>query len=156
MKNGRLDKVAKKQAEESQQKNINLKIREVAFLSLNDDPKSDNAYVNLKYYRHEHQCFSAWTADELRAFSAFCRKMTQVLWSDIYKSAGSGGHKTGLGYTVHKKSTVLPNTPDINSISPDLTWFELRVTEEARVHGFRCKGAFFLVFLDRQHQVYPG
>lgn len=151
-----LDKVAKKQSENSDNKSINLKIKDAALLSLSENSDNDTAHVNLKYYRHEHQCLSEWDADQLRAFSAFCRKITQIKWTDIYKTGGKAGNKTGLGYTPHRDRKVLPVTPELKEISPDLTWFELRVTGEARVHGFRCKSAFFLVFLDRQHDVYPG
>ncbi|MEH3116309.1 MAG: hypothetical protein PGN25_01430 [Methylorubrum populi] len=151
-----LDKVAKQQSKNSEDKNVNLKIREAALLSLSENSDDDTAYINLKYYRHEHQCLSEWDADQLRAFSAFCRKITQFRWIEIYKTGGKVGSKTGLGYTVHKDRAVLPAAPELDNISPDLTWFELRVTNEARVHGFRCKSAFFLVFLDRLHQVYPG
>lgn len=156
MKNRKLSKVAQKQAENSGDKSVSLKIREAALLSLNDDSNNDTAFVNLKYYRHEYQCLSSWTPDELRAFSAFCSKVTNTSWTNIYKTAGAPGDKKGLGYTVHKNLKVLPENPSLASFSPDLTWFELRVTGEARVHGFRCKSAFFLVYLDRQHEVYPG
>lgn len=150
----RLDRIAQKQSAAIEEKSIHLKMREAALLSLSDDAASENAHVNLKYYRHEHQCLSQWTPDELKAFSAFCRKITQIKWTDIYKSGGKAGAKAGLGYTIHKNQDVLPESPDLINISPDLTWFELRVTVEARVHGFRCKSAFFLVYLDRQHEVY--
>ena len=75
-------------------------------------------------------------------------------WTDIYKTGGARGHKAGLGYTVHKDHSVLPRNPDLQTLSPDLTWFELRITEEALVHGFRARDAFYLVFLDRDHAVY--
>jgi len=155
-KHNRLKAVAKKQAENTDEKNVSLKLREAALLSLSDGTNNDTGFVNLKYYRFEHQCFSSWTPDELRALSAFCRKLTQTSWTNIYKTAGAPGDKQGLGYTVHKSKSVLPANPDLENFSPDLTWFELRVTSEARVHGFRCKSAFFLVYLDRQHEVYPG
>lgn len=151
-----LDKVARKQAESTDEKSVSVKIREAALLSLNDDGNNDTAFVNLKYYRHEHQCLSTWSPDELKAFSSFCRKVTQTSWTNIYKTAGAPGDKAGLGYTLHKNAKVLPENPDLEKFSPDLTWFELRVSGEARVHGFRCKSAFFLVYLDRQHQIYPG
>lgn len=151
-----LDRIAKKQLETSDVKNVNLKLKEAALLSLSNNSDNDTAYVNLKYYRHEHQCFSEWDVDQLKALSAFCRKITQISWTDIYRTGGKAGNKTGLGYTPHKDRRALPEAPELREISPDLTWFELRVTGEARVHGFRCKSAFFLVFLDRQHEVYPG
>lgn len=152
----RLKKIVQKQAESTDDKTLSLKIREAALLSLSDGTNNDTAFVNLKYYRHEHQCLSTWTQDELRAFSAFCRKITQTSWTNIYRTSGAPGDKQGLGYTIHSNRNVLPKSPDLEKFSPDLTWFELRVTGEARVHGFRCKSAFFLVYLDRQHEIYPG
>jgi hypothetical protein len=155
MAKDKLKKVAKEQAKKSDEAAVNLTIREVALLSLSDK-QEETAYVNLKYYRHEHQCLSSWDEDQLKSFSAFCRKITQIGWKAIYKTAGAPGDKNGFGYTVHKNHAKLPANPDLGAVSPDLTWFELRVSGEARVHGFRCKEAFFLVFLDRQHEIYPG
>jgi hypothetical protein len=82
--------------------------------------------------------------------------MAQMRWSDIYRTGGSVGNKTGLGYTIHKDMEKLPKHPHLDKISPDLTWFELRVDGESRVHGFRVGDAFFLVFLDKGHKIYPS
>lgn len=122
---------------------------EVAALGQDGDSRAA-AFVALKYYRPEHQCLSQWTPDELRAFSAFCRKLAQMTWQQIVESGGR--HKTGLGCTpVHR--TQLPGTDFLHSISEDISWMELRVTQVARVFGFRAGHAFFLVFLDRTHDV---
>jgi hypothetical protein len=53
-----------------------------------------------------------------------------------------------------KDLSKLPYHPHLH-FNPDLTFFELRVTQQARVHGFRVKSAFFLVWLDREHRIYP-
>jgi hypothetical protein len=108
------------------------------------------AFVALKYYRPEHQCLSQWTADELRAFSAFCRKLAQMTWPQIVQTGWR--HKTGVGWTPVAR-THLPGTDFLHSISEDISWMELRVTQVARVFGFRAGHAFFLVFLDRGHDL---
>lgn len=41
-------------------------------------------------------------------------------------------------------------------LSEDIGWCEMRVTQKARVHGFRAGQGFFLVFLDRGHDIFPG
>ncbi len=129
-------------------------LREAALLGGGMGDDAACAHVNLKYYWPDHQCFSDWQPDELKGFSRFCRTMAQMRWQDIYRSGGGSGHKSGLGYTPHKNPSVLPEHPDLSQFSPDLTWFELRVSGKARVHGFRVREAFFLVFLDRSHAVY--
>jgi hypothetical protein len=111
------------------------------------------AFVALKYYRPEHQCLSEWTTDELKAFSAFCRKLAQMTWQQIVETGGK--RKTGVAWTQISPDQ-LPNTDFMESISEDLSWIELRVTQEARVFGFRAGQAFFLVFLDRTHDIIPA
>ena len=133
-----------------------LTLRDASLLGVAHEDGRERQYVSLKYYWPDHECFSVWEGAKLKAFSAFCRKITQMRWSEIYASGGSAGHKTGLGYTVHKNHDVLPENHELKALSPDLTWFELRVDGESRVHGFRVKDAFFLVFLDHGHAVYKG
>jgi hypothetical protein len=156
-KKDKLRQIVNKQAasaRESDAVSVVLTSREALLAGIGCGEKNERPYVNLRYYCPKHQCLSAWQPDELRAFSDFCRKLTAMRWAEIYKTGGQLGYKTGLGYTVHKDHSVLPSNPDIENISPELTWFELRVTTEARVHGFRMKDAFYLVFLDREHAVY--
>ncbi|MDM8560451.1 MAG6450 family protein [Candidatus Parabeggiatoa sp. HSG14] len=132
---------------------IYLTKMEQSFLGITDS--LDSPHVNLKYYDPEFECFSEWTYDELKAFSEFTQKLKRLTWQQIYRSGGKPGDKTGLGYTPHKTRTYLPKHPELDSISLDITFFELRMTQKARVHGFRVKSAFFLVWLDRNHQIYP-
>ena len=131
---------------------------EAEFLGLITKPKTSsntNAYLALKYYQPDHECFSEWTADELKAFSEFSRKLNQQTWQQVFQSGGKIGNKTGVGYTLHKDRSKLPQSAVLDSISEDINFFELRVTDKARVHGFRSISTFFLVWLDRNHQVYP-
>lgn len=111
------------------------------------------AFVALKYYRPDHQCLSEWTPDELKAFSAFCRKLAQMTWQQIVETGGR--NKTGVGWTPVNPGQ-LPDTDFLDRLSEDISWIELRVTQEARVFGFRARQAFFLVFLDRTHDIIPG
>lgn len=115
-------------------------------------------YVVLKYYQPRHQCFSAWQQTELRGFSSFVEKLRGTTWNEIVLSGGRGpnGKKTSFGYTPHKDRTKLPPCADLDRVSPDLTFFELRVSGKMRVHGFRAGAAFFLVWLDREHKIYPS
>jgi hypothetical protein len=132
---------------------------EAKFLGIvNDrDSNKEKAFVVLKYFDHCHECFSIWNNDELKGFTSFISKINSMTWGQIYSSGSKGksGKKTGFGYTVHKKKSVLPNQNIVKSLSEDITFFELRISQEARVHGFRVKSAFFLVWLDRGHNVYP-
>lgn len=128
---------------------------EAAVLGLVDKKTDESPYVSLKYYTPDFQCLSDWPSGELKSLSSFCTKIRHTKWSDIYRTGGKLGDKVGFGYTVHKDRKKLPDHSELDTLSEDLTWFELRVTKSARVHGFRAKDAFFLVFLDREHNIYP-
>lgn len=128
---------------------------ESKFLGVEDNGKN-SPYISLKYYQPTYQCFSVWNQEQLKQFSAFVEKMRKTEWPAIYKTGGSVGNKTGLGYTVHKNKGILPDRSILDKISPEITFFELRVTQEARVHGFRVQSAFFLVWLDKDHEIYPS
>ena len=154
-KNKRLRKVAAQQGAKTSEAS-DLTLRDASFLGVKHERKEmERPYVNLKYYSPDYQCLSVWTKEKLQAFSAFCRKITQMRWSEIYATGGKLGNKVGLGYTVHKDHSVLPDNAELEAFSPDFTWFELRVDGESRVHGFRVKDAFFLVYLDQNHDFYP-
>ena len=120
-----------------------------------DSPSHEDPCVNLKYYDKSYQCFSEWQTDELKSFSSFVEKLAASNWTDILKSGGKSGQKKGFGMTYHKDRNNLPASPILKKISEDIKFFELRVTQKARVHGFRSYSSFFLVWLDRNHQIYP-
>lgn len=150
----KLRKIAAEQSKSIQQSSRTLTLREAILLGVPDRESDAKPYVNLKYYWPNHQCFSEWPKEKLRAFSDFCTKLGEMNWIQIFNSGGSLGKKTGFGYTKHDDPSVLPSHPKLDQISPEINWFELRVDGESRVHGFRAKDAFFLVFLDKDHDVY--
>ena len=119
-----------------------------------DNSDREKAYVALKYYQSAYECFSDWSKEELRMFSAFCGKVNERTWEQIKQSGGARGKKTGLGFTPHKDRRKLPGNGLLGLISPEVEFSEMRVTDKARVHGFRMKSAFFLVWLDKDHRVY--
>ena len=128
--------------------NQNLKILGVSY---NDDNNS-NAYVALKYFDKNFECLSEWNKSELSSLSNFIEKINNMTWNQIYMTSGK---KNGLNYTVHKNTDVLPDKNLKNKLSNDINFFELRVSDKARVHGFRTGSTFFLCWLDRNHRIYP-
>lgn len=130
---------------------------EAKFLGLTKKDKSntETAFVALKYFQPQHECLSDWDRAELSALSGFIGTISQMSWTDIQNTGGKRGNKVGVGFTPHKDRNSLPKCPVLDQISEDISFFELRVNDKARVHGFRCKSTFFLVWLDRNHQIYP-
>lgn len=143
-----------------------LSSMEVKVLSLSNtfsggSADNDNPFVNLKYFRESFECFSAWEKDELKSFTDFIGAMRDRTWRQVLATSGKGENKAGLGYTPYEiaktKNGAEAQLKDVQkSIGEDITFFELRVTQKIRVHGFRANAAFFLVLLDRGHRVFPS
>jgi hypothetical protein len=115
----------------------------------------ERPYVALKYFQPGYQCFSDWDKSELKAFSSFVEKLRSTDWDTIFKTGGKLGSKTGLGFSLHKNRSKLPKCKSLDAISPEIKFCEMRVSQGIRVHGFRIKSAFFLVWLDKNHEICP-
>jgi hypothetical protein len=117
-----------------------------------------NPYVVLKYFQSDFECFSDWDKDELKQFSKFLEHFGKNTWESVYRTAGKGALKAGLGYTKYDLSKMDEGQVQVKKIldklSPDIGLIELRVNQKIRVHGFQSQSAFFLLLLDREHRVF--
>nr|WP_298925554.1 hypothetical protein [uncultured Erythrobacter sp.] len=104
--------------------------------------------ISLRYYRKQAECFSKWGTNDLRKFSALIDKLRNHNAGTLAGSKLCSAHK---GPPAQAKFAL----PD--SLSPDLTLYELRVDQsnKARIHGVLWGETFFLVWLDRNHAVFP-
>lgn len=113
-----------------------------------DDSKVIISFLHLQ---NSYQCFSEWSKQEMNDFWNFYTKVHEYTWTQIYASARKS-NKNGLAYTVIDKK-MYPSPEFKTTLSEDITIFELRVNQKARVHGFRNKSVFYICWLDRNHQI---
>lgn len=127
-----------------------IKIENTILGLSNYGDSSDNkkGYIALKYFDKNFECFSEWTPDELSCFSNFVDKINQLEWKEIKR------HK-GLAMKDIDNANGIPNNYIKEQISKDITFCEFRVTQKARVVGFRSNAVFFLCWLDRNHRICP-
>jgi hypothetical protein len=112
-----------------------------------DGPKSAVS-VSLKYWHSSSQCVSEWGRDELKKLRRFIEKIQSMSWAQI-KADG------GLGYCLHKGPPKGHGFSRPTSLSKDHTLIEMKVGGKSRVHGVENNDLFFLVWLDRNHAVFP-
>lgn len=145
-------------AEQAQEPRISLTPVEVKIIGYSTKGSGALVHPSLLYYQPNHQCFSSWTSANLRAFSSLIERVRAQSWQQVYQSAGKGENKASFGYTVHDDKSVLPNDGIVPELGADtnsvLTFFELRVTQRARIHCFRQSHFLFIVWLDGDHEVY--
>lgn len=112
---------------------------------------SANIFVSIRYIDHTYQCFSEWSKEEMKGWWNFIEKIHNFTWSLLYTSASKGEGKTGFAYTL------IPYSQYKNSsLSPDINMFELRLGDKPRVHGFRNNSIFYIIYLDRNHDITPS
>jgi len=104
--------------------------------------------ISLRYYRRQTECFSKWKSSDLKKFGALVDKLRGHNANTLTGSKLCSMHK---GPPAQDRF-ALPE-----SLSPDLTLHELRVDQsnKARIHGVLWGETFFLVWLDRNHAVFP-
>lgn len=107
--------------------------------------------ISIKLLQDSFQCFSDWDKQEMQAFWAFNRKIHAQTWEQLYQSS-SKGNKTGLALT-YVDASQYPDSAFRKAIAPDTRFFELRVNQKIRVHGFRDRSLFYLCWLDRNHTI---
>lgn len=103
-----------------------------------------NAYIALKYYDRSYECISEWNRNELKELSNKIELINKLTWSQVKANSG-------LRYKDVTDANKLPASK--NKLSDDITFCEIRITEKARIFGFRSNSIFFLCWLDRNHKI---
>lgn len=109
------------------------------------------AFLSIRLVQHSYQCFAEWDSQDMQSFWRFVTTLHNLTWQQIFATATKDPkYKTGVGYTVIEARNY-PNEDFKDTLDPETTFFELRVDQQRRVHGFRDKSIFYLCWLDRNH-----
>ena len=107
-----------------------------------------NVSVSLRFYAPSVECFSEWTAADLKSFSSLVSKLRHL---DIQELRGNANLCKS-----HAKGSKIRNYRRPDGIGNDVKFHELKLSGRLRVHGVFQGPVFHLVWLDRNHQVFPN
>ena len=104
--------------------------------------------VSLRYWHTGSQCLSEWQHKELKKLRSLIDKVQGLSPDEVRTDPGiawklHAGPPKGKGFSRPKE------------LSADVPLGEMRVSVKARVHGALFDSTFFLVWLDRNHEVFP-
>jgi len=103
--------------------------------------------VSLKYWQTKAECISDWQKGDLAKFSRAVDKIQTLTLAKM--KADSGLYwKPHAGKAAHGFSRP-------SELSDDVNLFEVRVASKARLHAAVVDNVFFLIWLDRNHGVFP-
>jgi hypothetical protein len=103
--------------------------------------------INFKYWNSSSECLSEWQKNDLKSLRKTFDKVQGYTVAELRVDGGLS-YKPHHGKVAHGFSRP-------NSLSKDLTLYEIRAGGKSRIHGFVDKGMFFIVWLDRGHNVFP-
>ena len=105
--------------------------------------------LSFAHYRPQAECLSTWGKSELKSFVRAMDKMRgmnidQLRFSDLC--------------SAHKYEPKLDRFARPATIGKDHTMHEIRVDNKnsARMHGVIEGSIFYLVWLDRKHELFPS
>lgn len=104
--------------------------------------------VNLKHWNTKSQCISDWPKKDLISLRKFIDKVQTLTPTTVRTDSG-------LSYKLHKGPPGGRGFSRPSSLARDITLFELRVSGRARVHCYLSNEQLYLVWLDRNHEVFP-
>jgi len=110
-----------------------------------EGPPSRPLTISFKYFT-KPSCLSKLDKPVLRDFTKFIKRISKLERHQIQTDKG-------LGCKLHKGKPASGYTYPPLSEKP--TYFEMRLNDKGRVHGFFSHNIFFLIWIDPNHEVFP-
>ena len=110
---------------------------------------TEGVSISLKYYRQETECISEWQHGDLKKLSNTVDKIRGMTAATL--------RRHGKLCVKHRTQPKLARFSRPAGLARDLPLYEIKVgpSDAARIHGVFVGSVFFVIWLDRRHQVYP-
>ena len=117
--------------------------------TLRDDVNHNKLMPHLSFYHLDEaaESISDWTSSETKQLFTKLKQLSKTTWQEILSSKG-------MGYKEIQNSGSFARQWPVR-LSRDCTMSEIRISQKSRIFGVRRERAFYLVWLDRNHQVLP-
>ncbi len=114
-------------------------------------PKEEDPVItiSLRYWNSNSQCLSEWQPKELKKLAKVIGRAQSVTATDLKADQS-------LGWKMHSGPAKGSGFSRPSNLSKDIKLSEIRVDGKARIHGALIDNIFFLVWLDRNHAVFPS
>lgn len=113
------------------------------------DADSKKVSISLEFWHSGSQCLSDWNNQELKKLRKAIDKVQTLTASGVRTDPG-------LQWKLHSGRPLERGFSKPTSMPKEYTLSELRVSDKARLHGCLVNSSFFLVWLDRNHAVFPS
>ena len=109
-------------------------------------PAQQGVSISLRFYAPSVECFSDWTAQDLKRFSSLVSKLKDLETIQLKEN-----HNLCKAHSAPPKNGTYRRPA---SISKEIKFYELKASGQLRMHGVFQGPVFHLVWLDRKHNVF--
>ncbi|MDK2014599.1 MULTISPECIES: hypothetical protein [unclassified Deinococcus] len=107
------------------------------------------ATLSFAHFQDGHECASTWAGDEMRALFNSFRLASTMTWQQIKSTGGNGRNAAGLRYKPVSVKKELPSY-----FSEEVQVVEMGSSQKSRFFGVREDSTFYLLWLDRNHNIF--
>jgi len=117
-------------------------------VKLNEDDWDRDKPLLFSFRDTDKNRFVLWdlVKKELKELVKTFKLMEQLGWQGVFQHSG-------LKPEIHKQEQLRFKLPV--DLSPDVDIYSFRFSEKGRIFGYRIKNVFYLIWFDRNHDVYP-
>lgn len=117
-------------------------VRDPGPVPVGDEKRPSFRFAHADPNKH---CLHQWTKSEIKVLVRRLGQFEAKTWRQIKEGDGDG-------YVVFSNRKYLPTVP--LSVSPDATFFHLRINQKHRIFCYRdAEGAICIVWFDRNHEI---
>lgn len=99
------------------------------------------------------ECPSTWPQDNMKSLFDAMRVASSMTWKQVQATGGHGKNAQGIAFKVVNPKQAKRNLPE--NLAEDIDLAEIRITKKARIFGVRSESIFYVIWLDKDHQVFP-
>lgn len=116
---------------------------------------TDHLPPSFSFYHFDSssECPSDWKTDEMKSLFSSLKDASSMTWQQVKATGGHGKHAQGIAFKSVSPAQAARKLPA--NLADDIDLSEMRVSDRARIFGVRNEATYYVIWLDKDHQVFP-
>lgn len=105
------------------------------------------------HFDSDSECPSTWNSDEMKSLFTSLKLASSMTWQQVRSTGGQARNAQGIAYKPVSLKQAARKLP--GNLAEDIDLSEMRISDRARIFGVRNEATYYIVWLDKDHQVFP-
>lgn len=89
----------------------------------------------------------------MKSLFATLKSASSMTWLQVKATGGSGRYAAGIAFKPVSSKQAGRTLPA--NLAEDIDLSEMRISDRARIFGVRSEATYFIIWLDKDHKVFP-